>query len=443
MLREGEGLGGAGPPGGGGAGAAAGAWEREGQRPPSSPRDRGGGQGSGARPDSRPDEPETLRGGSRGASAGGVLREVTAPAQLQAPLRPLAPQQPMSACSSGRLAKGLARLKLHKDKEGGGGLKERRLVVSESTNRLLQHQLEQARQAQQQAEDGQRREAQNAARERVRAGHYKREAELLKLKLDSLSDERMLELEQTVRDRDKMVATLKAEVKTLKRASREHEQGCKDLDEARTSVSGLRDEIRTLKARNRQLSNQHIQDDRLLTAKQEELVTNKEELVKARALMAGANRSLDMAEEIAKLKKESEEKARAIADAQRKLVIAEQARESQHKKFKKELRGKALELKRARETAESQTNLLELRDRALRAAQCRAKDAEREQKETQRKMKEITGKLTAQLTAVLPGGSDPDVVQLPGLSTSMLGMSAHLDYEDSDISSEHDSESPA
>ena len=121
MLREGEGLGGAGPPGGGGAGAAAGAWEREGQRPPSSPRDREGGQGSGARPDSRPDEPETLRGGSRGASAGGVLREVTAPAQLQAPLRPLAPQQPMSACSSGRLAKGLARLKLHKDKEGGGG----------------------------------------------------------------------------------------------------------------------------------------------------------------------------------------------------------------------------------------------------------------------------------------------------------------------------------
>ena len=58
-------------------------------------------------------------------------------------------------------------------------------------------------------------------------------------------------------------------------------------------------------------------------------------------------------------------------------------------------------------------------------------------------MKEITGKLTAHLTAVLPGGSDPDVVQLPGLSTSMLGMSAHLDYEDSDISSEHDSKSPA
>ena len=172
-------------------------------------------------------------------------------------------------------------------------------------------------------------------------------------------------------------------------------------------------------------------------------MTNKEELVKARALMAGANRSLDMAEEIVKLKKESEDKARAIADAQRKLAIAEQARESQHKKLKKELRAKALELKRARETAESQTNLLELRDRALRAAQCRAKDAEREQKETQRKMKEITGKLTAQLTAVLPGGSDPDVVQLPGLSTSMLGMSAHLDYEDSDISSEHDSESPA
>jgi hypothetical protein len=349
----------------------------------------------------------------------------------------------MSAGSSGRLAKGLARLKLHKDKEGGGGLKERRLVVSESTNRLLQHQLEQARQAQQLAEEAQRQEAQNAGRERVRAGHYKREAELLKIKLDSLSDERMLGLEQTVRDRDKMVAALKAEVKTLKRTSREHEQGCKDLDEARTSVSGLKDEIRTLKARNRLLSNQHIQDDRMLTAKQEELVTNKEELVKARALMAGANRSLDMAEEIGMLKKELEDKARAIADAQRKLVIAEQARESQHKKFKKELRGKTLELKRARETADSQTNLLELRDRALRAAQCRAKDAEREQKETQRKMKEITGKLTAQLTAVLPGGTDPDVVALPGLSTSMLGMSARLDYEDSDLSSEHDSESLA
>ena len=58
-------------------------------------------------------------------------------------------------------------------------------------------------------------------------------------------------------------------------------------------------------------------------------------------------------------------------------------------------------------------------------------------------MKEITGKLTAQLTAVLPGGTDPDVVALPGLSTSMLGMSARLDYEDSDFSSEHDSESLA
>lgn len=379
-------------------------------------------------------------GGSWGGGGGGVLREVTAPAQLQAPLRPRLPQQPPTSAGSGRLAKGLARLKLHKDKEGGGGLKERRLVVSESTNRLLQHQLEQARQAQQQAEEAQRKEAQNAGRERVRAGHFKREAELLKIKLDNLSDDRMLELEQTVRDRDREVAALKAEVKSLKRASRDHEQGCRDLDEARTSVSGLRDEIRTLKARNRQLSNQHIQDDRLLTAKQEELVTNREELVKVRALMTGANRSLDMAQEIEKLRKDLEERGRAVAEVQRKLTIAEQARESQHRKLKKELRAKSQEIKRVRETADQQAGLLELKDRALRTAQCRAKDAEREQKEAQRKMKEITGKLTAQLSAVLPGG-DTDVVELPGLSTSMLGMSARLDYEDSEVSSEHDSDS--
>ena len=339
--------------------------------------------------------------------------------------------------AKGSIGSQLARLKGGGKEGGQGSTKERQL---RSTNRLLRHQLQELQQSleealgkQQEAEVERMKDAHDAKRERARAKHLKREADILKYRLESLSDDRMLELEMAVRTKDELLEELQLELKMLKKISMEQEMelGKSELHDLLRTIQGLKEEVRALKMRNHKLNHQNTLDTRALNSKQDEIASLSERIRKMDNLLAEGNKSLDMASTIKKLRKELGDRDHKVTELTREVKIMQEAKESMYKRLKKELRDKEKIIAGLMRKCDGKDDALAEKDRQLREAEVRVKEAERIKKDTQRKVKELTSKVS-----VLLAGANPFGDELPSLGAFQSSLQEAKDQlKNSDFSS--------